>query len=137
MNLRRPDMLLEKARASDEEVAVEQALLETYRSSRKKMLEQGERGVFRAGQILFYEHHTPAGIYLLEKGRGLLRRFTSSHHVCEEEIKTGPCFLGLKNFMEQEPYDGTLLLVQDSAVCFFGRDAALRMVRSAQPPAGK
>jgi len=124
---------------ANDDVEIEKDLLEAYRLDKKGLLDLGEKAEFRAGQILYYEDHTPAGVYLLARGKALVRRYAPTAEGRQrEEVKAAPSFLGLKNFISQEPYAASLLLTEDSLVYFFSRgakaDALLRQSLVAHVP---
>ncbi len=70
----------------------------------KKLLKSGQPFSFKKGQVLFYEGHSPYGLFVLQSGDV---KFSSPCQGCLEEhspMLQKEKVLGLKPFFEGTPY---------------------------------
>ena len=79
-----------------------------------KLIPQGERLLYRKGQILFYQDHLPYGFYFIEEGEACFR------HSCSQAGD----ILGLYHFLKEKPYCDTCEAKTDLQVIFFSKSVA-------------
>ncbi len=86
---------------------------------------------FRKGQTLFYEGHTPYGIYFLQGGKVAFKRgkrvCTGGHLI---DIRRGK-LIELHSFFEDKPYCCTCRAVEDCHVIFVSKTQLLPLKEKA------
>lgn len=85
------------------------------------MVEEGQPLVFHKGQCLFYEGHSPYGLFVLKSGRV---RFQTSGECGKEhgwKSPSGGKVFGLRSFFDEIPYCCTCTALEDCEVLFISK----------------
>jgi len=96
----------------------------------KRLSEEGEDLSFQKGQVLFYEGHTPYGLYLLVKGKV---DFTRGGQPCHEKhfCKTAAGeVIGWEPFFNQVSSNCTCSAITDCQVVFISKSQLLPFLKS-------
>ena len=96
-------------------------LLQAYRLDPAGFSAQSSPAVYKAGQVLYYQDHFPAGVYLLKSGCAILRHYLSDGYLNSEEIVAAPAFLGVEDLFTGQPHAMTTMITEDAEVLFFPR----------------
>lgn len=101
------------------------------------LLSEGKSISFKSGQVLFYEGHSPYGVFILQKGRVKFRKreaeeapdslghdVSESDAHCREahgpELKKGRV-LGVAPFIHNQPYCCTCVAAEDCQAIFVSK----------------
>ncbi|HEY9841958.1 MAG TPA: Crp/Fnr family transcriptional regulator [Candidatus Obscuribacterales bacterium] len=95
---------------------------------------------YRPGQVLFYEHNQPFGVYCIEIGKVKLTKSAADGKNYLTHIAHEGDLLGYRDFLTNEAYSDTAEVLEAATICFITREAfhqalqrypafALRMLR--------
>lgn len=88
-----------------------------------EVVQAEERLNYKKDQIIFYQGHQPYGLYVIRKGRVLLRRHEGHEEVLSESMLGPGDYLGLQAFLRDEIYRETAIATDDVELSFFSKSA--------------
>lgn len=95
-----------------------------------RLVSEGQPLTFRKGQVLFYEGHTPYGLFVIQSGKV---RFLRGDHPCDQNhLWSSPKgnVIGLHHFFDGPPFCCTCLASDDCQVIFISKTQLLPFVKS-------
>lgn len=107
---------------------MEERLPSTLKDQWGQLLAEGQPLTFRKGQTLFYEGHTPYGIYVMQSGKV---RFVKGDTSCQEvHLVPSPKgrVIGVNHFLSETPFCCTCVALTDCQLIFISKTQLLPLI---------
>lgn len=85
--------------------------------------------VYKSGQVIFHEEHSPHGVYCVEKGKIKLTKYTPDGKTYIARIAKAGDLLGYRAFLTHEPYSATAEVIEEATVCFIEREVFMQALQ--------
>lgn len=90
--------------------------------------ERKRTSVYKAGQVIFHEGNTALGLYCVSSGAVKIAKLGPAGREQTVRLSRPGDLLGYRALFADEPYTGTAVALEDSALCFIPRDVILPLV---------